>query len=200
MVNDDSPTRERILMAAVEIIDGQGEAALRLMDVARRAGITLSLITHYFGTRDNLVAEAHTVRFKGLTSADAKRLTGLVRSATTKDEFRAALSALTADVLDRKRASIRLARVSAIGAAYGRPELLTELGDTMSELNDTLTGVITTMQEAGFLRTDIAPRAVATFISAYSLGAVVADLDTRPADREEIARVIGHFADAILAA
>jgi AcrR family transcriptional regulator len=200
MVNDDSPTRQRILMSAVEIIDEHGEAALRLMDVARRAGITLSLITHYFGTRDNLVAEAHTVRFKGLTSADAKKLVRVVGSASTKDEFRAALSALTAEVLDRKRASVRLARISAIGAAYGRPELLTELGDTMSELNDTLTEVITTMQDEGFLRPDIDPRAVATFISAYSLGAVVADLDARPADREQIAQVIGHFADAIIAA
>jgi AcrR family transcriptional regulator len=199
MVNDDSPTRERILMSAVEIIDEHGEAALRLMDVARRAGITLSLITHYFGTRDNLVAEAHMVRFKGLTSADAKQLASVVTSASTKEEFRAALSALTADVLDSRRASIRLARISAIGAAYGRPELLSELGVTLSELNDAVTEAITTSQNAGFVRDDVDPRAVATFISAYSLGAVVADLDTRPADREQIARVIGHFADTIIA-
>jgi AcrR family transcriptional regulator len=199
MVNDDSPTRERILMSAVEIIDEHGEAALRLMDVARRAGITLSLITHYFGTRDNLVAEAHTVRFKGLTSADAKRLVGLVGSATTKEEFRAALSSLTAEVLDRKRASVRLARISAIGAAYGRPDLLTELGETTSELNDALAAATAAMQAAGFLRADLDPRAVATFISAYALGAVVADLDARAADRAEVARVIDHFADAIIA-
>ncbi len=200
MVNDDSPTRQRILMSAVEIIDEAGEAALRLMDVARRAGITLSLITHYFGTRDDLVAEAHTVRFKGLTAADAERLAHVVGTASTKEEFRAALDALTAEVLDRRRAAVRLARISTIGAAYGRPDLLTELGATMSELNDALTQVISTMQEAGFLREDIEPRSVATFVSAYSLGAVVADLDTHAPDREEIARVIGHFADAIMAA
>jgi AcrR family transcriptional regulator len=199
MSADDPTTRQRILLSAVEIIDEQGEAALRLMDVARRAGITLSLITHYFGTRDALVAEAHTVRFKGLTDTDAERLVSVVGSATTKDELRAALSALTADVLDTARDSVRLARISAIGAAYGRPDLLAQLGGTMAELNDAVTSAVAVLQQAGLVRSDIEARAVATFISSYALGMVVVDLDARPADRAAIAEVIGHFADSLIA-
>jgi AcrR family transcriptional regulator len=198
MVNDDSPTRHRILMSAVEIIDEHGEAALRLMDVARGAGITLSLITHYFGTRDNLVAEAHTVRFKGLTDADAERIVGIASQVTSKEELRAALSAVTNDVLDQRRASVRLARMSAIGAAYGRPDLLSQLGESMASLNDAMATIITGLQQSGFVRPDVDPRAVATFISSYALGAVVADLDARPAARSDIARVIDHFSDSLL--
>jgi AcrR family transcriptional regulator len=199
MANDGSATRERILVAAVAIIDEVGEAALRLMDVASRAGITLSLITHYFGTRDHLVAEAHRRRFEGLTSADAEQLVDLIRNASTREELLAALDAVTADVLDRRRATVRLARIATIGAAHGRPELLVELGATTADLNDRVARAVVAGQESGFVRPDVDARAVATFISAYALGAVVADLDTRPAERSEIARVIGLFTEAMLA-
>jgi AcrR family transcriptional regulator len=198
-MTDDVSTRERILRSAVDIIGEQGEAALRLMDVAKRAGITLSLITHYFGTRDQLVAEAQQVRFRGLTTADAERLIGLIRTAHTKSELREALSALTADVLDESRAAVRLDRISTIGAAHGRPELLVLLGDAMADLGDVITQAVAAGQEAGLVRDDLDARAIAMFISSYALGAVVADLDARPASRAELTRVIDVFTEAVLA-
>jgi len=193
-------TRERILMCAVAIIDARGEAAMRLMDVARDAGITLSLITHYFGTRDNLVAEAQAVRFRGVTEDDAAHIAAMVAAATTPEGFRAGLSTLTSDILDRSRAEIRLARVSAVGACHGRPELLEQLGDATAELTDGMEAVIAGAQASGLIRSDIEPRALATFLQAYGFGMVVADLDHRAADRDAIRRIIDLFADAITTA
>ena len=97
----DVPARERILRAAVDIIATEGEAALRLADVAAAAGVALSLTTHYFRTRDHLVAEALAERFAGLVRDDLRRIGRLVR-AGDGEEFRAGLRKVTADVLDRR--------------------------------------------------------------------------------------------------
>jgi AcrR family transcriptional regulator len=73
-------TRERILTAAATILEEGGEASLRLADVARAAGVTLSLVTHYYSSREGLVAAAHLRRLEGMTRADIQRVSRLVGS------------------------------------------------------------------------------------------------------------------------
>ena len=189
---EEVPARERILRAAVDIIAAEGEAALRLADVAAAAGVALSLTTHYFRTRDHLVAEALAERFAGLVRDDLRRIARLVREGDG-GAFRAGLSRLTADVLDRRRATQRLARIAAVGGALGRPDLAERLGDETAALLDELAVVIRSAQEAGLVRDDLDPRALATFLQAYSLGMVVADLDARPSDRTDVQAVIDLF-------
>ena len=195
-VDADVPARERILRAAVGIIATEGEAALRLADVAAAAGVALSLTTHYFRTRDHLVAEALAERFAGLVRDDLRRIARLVRAGDAA-AFRTGLSRLTADVLDRRRAEQRLIRIAAIGGGLGRPELATRLGEETASLLDELSIVVRAAQDAGLVRADLDPRAVATFIQAYSLGMVVADLDVRSSSRGELQAVIDAFMDCV---
>lgn len=198
MVAEEIPARERILRAAVEIIAAEGEAALRLADVAAAAGVALSLTTHYFRTRDHLVAEALAERFSGLVRDDLRRIARLVREGDG-GAFREGLSRLTADVLDRRRAEQRLARIAAVGGAHGRPDLAERLGEETAALLDELAIVIRSAQDAGLVRSDLDPRALATFIQAYSLGMVVADLDARPSTRADVQAVIDTFMGCVQA-
>lgn len=193
---EDVPARERILRAAVDIIADEGEAALRLADVAHAAGVALSLTTHYFRTRDHLVAEALAERFAGLVRDDLRRIARLVREGDGA-AFREGLSRLTADVLDRRRAELRLVRIAAIGGGHGRPELAARLGEETAALLDELAVVIRAAQEGGLVRDDLDPRALATFIQAYSLGMVVADIDTRPSSRADVQAVIDAFSTCV---
>ena len=195
---EETPARERILRAAVEIIAAEGEAALRLADVAAAAGVALSLTTHHFRTRDHLVAEALAERFAGLVRDDLRRIARLVREGDG-GAFREGLVRLTADVLDRRRATQRLARIAAVGGAHGRPDLAQRLGEETAALLDELAVVIRSAQDAGLVRVGLDPRALATFIQAYSLGMVVADLDARPSDRAEVQAVIDVFMGSVQA-
>jgi AcrR family transcriptional regulator len=197
-IMEETPARERILRAAVDIIAAEGEAALRLADVAAAAGVALSLTTHYFRTRDHLVAEALAERFAGLVRDDLRRIARLVREGDG-GAFREGLTRLTADVLDRRRATQRLARIAAVGGAHGRPDLAQRLGDETAALLDELAVVIRSAQESGLVRADLDPRALATFLQAYSLGMVVADLDARPSDRADVQAVIDVFMGCVQA-
>jgi AcrR family transcriptional regulator len=50
--------RAQILEAAARVISERGADGTRLVDVARKAGVSIGLIQHYFNTRDELMAEA----------------------------------------------------------------------------------------------------------------------------------------------
>lgn len=50
--------RERMLLAAAEVISERGLANTRIADVAKRVGTSPALVVYYFDTKDNLLAEA----------------------------------------------------------------------------------------------------------------------------------------------
>src|SRR5258707_12327254 len=50
--------RERLLLAAIDVIVERGYADTRITDVAKRAGTSPALVIYYFKTRDALLAEA----------------------------------------------------------------------------------------------------------------------------------------------
>jgi AcrR family transcriptional regulator len=50
--------RLHVLRAAIEVLAERGYEGTRLQDVARAAGVSVGLLQHYFGTRENLLSEA----------------------------------------------------------------------------------------------------------------------------------------------
>ena len=201
MAADGRPdARTRILDAAFAIVEESGEAALRFVDVAERADVVLSLITRHYGTREGLVAAVQARRFAGLVAEDIQVLAGLVGSggAGGSGDVVAVTGALTREVIAVERAERRLARVSSIGATHGRPELTATIAVEASRLLDRLTETVAALQSEGVITTGVAPRALATFVQAYSLGMVLSDFDMSPASREDIAQVIERAIGAFL--
>jgi len=68
----------------------------------------------------------------------------------------------------------------------------------MNELLDGLEVAIIAGQAKGLIDRDVDARAFETFIQAYALGMVVADLDRTPADREAVARLIDRVNRTLL--
>jgi AcrR family transcriptional regulator len=54
----DPVRRPQILAAAVELVREKGLSDIRISDVARRAGISPASVVYYFGTKDQLFAQA----------------------------------------------------------------------------------------------------------------------------------------------
>jgi len=199
-VSDQEPRggRERILAAALGVLDTQGEAALRFTDIGRRAGVAISVITHHFATREGLVTALHAHRFAGLVADDQQALQQLTETASDRAQFVAGISAVTAAVVDAARADIRLTRTVSVGATHGRPELTAQVRRTATALLDEMTTVITTGQTNGLLDPTVDARALATFVQAYALGMVIADLDETPTSRDALAAVVERAIDAFL--
>jgi AcrR family transcriptional regulator len=182
--------RRRILDAAIEILETEGEAALRVLDIASRAEVVPGLINHHFGGRDALVAAAQLERFAGESARDQDRLRRLFDDEPSREDALAGLREISGDVMSQRRAAKRLSRIAIIGSAHGRPELAEELGAASSQLIGRMARIIEAGQQAGHVRTDLDARAIATFVQAYALGFVLADLDPDPPPTEALEQVI----------
>jgi AcrR family transcriptional regulator len=115
--------RERILTAALEILEQDGEAALKFVEIAARADVAISVITHHFGTREGLLSAVHARRFAGLTELDLAVIKQLAATAGGREGVQVGRAALTDGIVDPERAAVRLGRIMAIGATHGRPSL-----------------------------------------------------------------------------
>jgi len=196
---DQVSSRDRIFAAALETLENEGEAALRFVDIAARADVAISAITHYFATRENLVAELHAHRFAGLVANDLAAIAEVTAAARTRDAYLAGLAGITAQIIASTRDTLRLARIVSIGAIHGRPDLALRIRAEATQLLDGLTDLVRVGQANGFIDDALDARGLATFVQSYALGIVIADLDDTPADRKAIAEIIGRVATSFLA-
>jgi AcrR family transcriptional regulator len=191
--------RERLLQAAIRHLETRGEAELRITEIAREAGVAIGLIRHHYGSRDGLVAEAQQVRVEGMTREDLEAIRPIVENAATYAEIRAGIERIVRMPFASSRREVRRSRFAAISTAHGRPAAREHIGHTVSGLLDRLTDLLVVARDRGLTRDDFDPRATATFIQAYALGLILADLDPTPADSEELVRIILAVIDLLLA-
>ena len=191
MSNDRSPDgRQRLLKAALDHLTTNGEAELRVTDIAEDADVAIGLIRHHFGSRDGLIAEAQRVRLEGAVSADLAAMQAFAGPARTTEDLLSGIRSLTVELLNPERGDTRLSRVAVIGTAHGRPELREQYAVTVKGLIDRLADIVTETQRSGLVRVDLEPRAVATFIQAYALGMILHDLDPDSSEPLNMVEVI----------
>ncbi len=191
--------RERLLRAAVRHLETHGEAELRVTEIAEEADVAIGLIRHHFGSRDGLVAAAQIRRIEGATREDVASARAVLSTAGSTDDLLARIDGLTRAVIDRTRAEVRLSRFAAIATAHGRPEAREAIGGALGDLLDELAGLIREAQQKDLARSDLDPRAIATFIQSYSLGLIVHDLNADRMDADALVAVIGTAVRAVLA-
>jgi AcrR family transcriptional regulator len=178
--------RARLLRVAVGHLDQHSAESLRVSDVAREAGVAIGLINFYFGGRDGLIAAAQQERIAGATRVDIEGSRAALQGAADLEQLMAGIREVARSTVDRSRAGVRLSRFAAISTAHGRPEVREGIGGTLSELIDAMAVLIADGQARGIVTSRRSPRALATFIQAYSLGLLVHDLDPAPCDDEEL--------------
>jgi AcrR family transcriptional regulator len=86
--------KPQILAAAAEVIAERGLASTRIADVAERVGASPPAVLYWFGSKDDLLAEALTVEEDGFNEAMTARLAALDHP---RDRLRALIDATAAD-------------------------------------------------------------------------------------------------------
>ncbi len=191
--------RQRLLEVAIGHLEIHSAASLRVGEIAREAGVAVGLIKHYFGGRDGLVAAAQQQRIVGATREDIIGSAAALEGAADLPELMAGIRRIARRTVDRSRAEIRLSRFAAIATAHGRPEVRDSIGGTLSELIDQMAELIADAQAKDIIRSRRSPKALATFIQAYSLGLLIHDLDPAPCDDEELLDIAMDAVAAVFA-
>jgi len=172
-----SGTRERLIAAAVELIDERGVTRLRLREVAEKVGIQEPSIYAFFRNRADLVDEASAARYQrglfDLTAIFARML----EAATSREEFRAAVISVVTATFAEDRAPFRTVRIGVLTLARTRPELAERILHAQRAADEQLGEAIRTATTRGWVRQDVDPVTLARWIIGLINARVFLELD-----------------------
>lgn len=189
--------RNAILDAAIEAITRGGEASVRITEVARAAGVTQGMVSYYFKDREGLITEAQIARYLKVIENDQAVIRQAAEHATTPIDFQNRMYTLISRLVTAERHENRRLRTSVLGSAMNRPQLMARVIDEQSVVTDRLGDVLTIAQHRGLLRSDINPRAIAEFVTAYVVGLVVVDADPHQTSDEDKIATFNVFLEAL---
>lgn len=97
------PTAERILDATIVAIEANGEAGVRLADIARSLDMTIPAMYRYFADREELIVAARARRNDQINAASYRLLVDTVASVTTAEQFADTLNTVVDLLLNSAR-------------------------------------------------------------------------------------------------
>jgi AcrR family transcriptional regulator len=173
------PNGEKLLRAAIEIIDQGGVEALRVEHLVRQVGLTIPEIYRQFGSRQELVNAVQAERYVR-SIAETRQLLDLVsEGASDAEEFRIMVNQVMWESLRPERLDNLWRRVNVLGSAYANHEML----DTISEIARTqhraMVEVLQNARQRGWISAEADVAGAYSWFVAMVFGRVMAKLERR---------------------
>lgn len=188
------PTRALIVDTAASIMKEKGVGALHIDDVLEQTGLTRGALYHHFKNVDDLIESALLVTYAEGIDANIGFVRRALGSSTNFEQFREAV--LQANVFYAENVellAVRKLRAHAMAVTATASELSTALAREQQRMTDEYIEVISEAQKKGWVQNSIDPRALGTFIQAYSFGVIVDDVAEEHVDRKVWADLIKDF-------
>ncbi len=194
-------TKDRLVEVTMQLLDREGNHALRLAEVAAESGVAVSTIYAHFRDRTDLVATARLRQFRAHANEAIAAVDVALRDGGDPESFAAA--AMWPSLLDPEDAAGKVRRwdrIEAIADSRHIPELATQLETMQSDLNERVTALIEHAQRLGVVDDGLDPSAIAMLSQVIRLGLALWDIsgDSRP-DPEAWEKVVTTIFEAVLA-
>jgi len=177
-------TRERLIEAAIAVIEADGEQAFRLSTVADAVGVSTPSIYHFFNDREELLVAALAEMYRRSQAAGIEYLMGVAQHATTVEQFEAALLDVVDALGTEEAAKRRSLQTSVLGAAVNRPLLQSSLVEMHRYLAGRNRGYGELGLERGFVQQNYDFDVLALFAGALFADRHYAEIDNE-VDRAE---------------
>ena len=182
-----SITQARIVDAAIDIIERDGEAAVTVARVLDVTGLSRGAVYHHFADRDVLVRAAQFERLARQPGGDIAALRAAIRDARDRDEFVGTVSLITAALCEPDRVAVRAVRASVLAPAVQHDDARPPVTALESDIARELTEVVREGQARGFITTAADAAAIAVVIESVAFGLLIATcIEPRP-DRAALA-------------
>jgi AcrR family transcriptional regulator len=179
-----SETRLRLLEVAIEMVEAGGEAALRVDEVARRAGFTKPVVYTHFGDREGLVIAVQAERY---TRSLQYGLSGLVEQANrcrSCDEFVDLIQNWLRSFFSPEGAERRAFRIDVLGSAISRPALQASVQKANKAQADGVAFLVELAQARGWMPPHLDPVTVGIWITGVLLSRHLAEMTPDGFDTE----------------
>ncbi len=173
----ETSTKERILRLAIDALDSGGEASIRVKQIADDAGVSVTSLYHFYGSREGLVEAALVHRFDDGYRQGREAMRLAAESAQTREQFADALENLIRVAFGPTYTDARRRRINVAGSAMARPTLLAKINEAQREWFTELHDSLLIAQQRGFTNPNVDMRAAATWhlITANGLASVEGD-------------------------
>ena len=168
-------TRDRILQYAISVLEEHGEAALVVLDLSKKSGISMGSIYHFFGDREGLVVAAQAERYRRSLGTPFSDFVAELEAAPDRVAFRSVILRLFEAMDTPAGRQRRLMRASVYGTLSTRPALLEQVRAAHRMLDAGLAGLIHRAQEKGIVRPELDADAFAAWWHGVLAGRVIHD-------------------------
>jgi AcrR family transcriptional regulator len=177
-------TRERLLEAAISIIETQGEGAIRVDQVAELAGFTKPVLYTYFKNRDDLIVAAQSERYIRALELGRPDVEDAVRNCSTANDFFLIMQKWVASFADVDGERRRRFRIEALGSAISREKLQEKLREANRRQAEGLGALLAIAKERQWLTLDVEPQDLAMWWTGLVLSRYVVEMDTEYLDTD----------------
>lgn len=170
------PTREKLLMTTVALLDSENPERVGQELVLQESGVSKGSMYHHFQDFPEVVEAALVYRFHRNVDINIAAIDAALSDASSREDFIARMRDLTVATQGRDRAQLRFERARALGLAGNSERFRAALGAEQQRLTDATTAMIIRAQERGWVAREVDARALAVFIQSYTLGKAVDDI------------------------
>jgi len=175
-------TRERLLEAAISIIEAEGEDGVRVDRVAEIAGFTKPVVYHHFADREDLVVAALSERYFRSISFAVDEIKFAAARCRTAAQFAEVLQKAIESFGSAEGVHRRRLRIEALGAAVSRPILQASLVEANRRQAEAFGEVLQIAHEEGWLRVGAKPLDLAAWWTALNLSRHLIEIDSENFD------------------
>ena len=189
------PTRERLLLTTVDLMDPENPEKVGVEMVLETSGISKGSLYHHFEDFPSLLEAALVYRFHRVVDTSLALIANTVATATTREEFFADMEKVTAITHSREMTAIRFERARALGHAGTSERFKEALGVEQQRLTLAFADLVREAQSQGWVTRDIDPMATAVFIQAYTIGKLIDEVTAEPVDEQEWLKLIHRMVE-----
>ena len=169
--------REKLLEAAIAVVDESGVEGIRVREIAAAADVREPSVYHYFGSREGLVEAVEAARFKRDLTEVASLFYSAVNECTSAEDYVALCRRVVSATAATDRASVRAVRASVFGSAQSRPALAALIAEAELELDHRLADGFEVAKERGWARPDLDSLTTAAWINGMVNGRIILEMN-----------------------
>lgn len=177
-------TRERLLEAAISIIETQGEGAIRVDQVAELAGFTKPVLYSYFKNREDVIVTAQGERYIRALELGRADVDAAVLNASTADEFFLIMQKWVRSFSSPEGELRRRFRIEVLGSAVTREKLQEKIREANRIQAKNLGALLAIAKDRQWLSLDVDPKDLSIWWTGLVLSRHLVEIDPTELDAD----------------
>lgn len=187
-----------LLETAIKLIDEFGPQGFTVETLLETSRISKGSLYHHFHDFSDVLEQAQVLRFSRTIERDNAAMIETLMASTSRDDLLERLVRVVRFSSGVERAQFRSDRATIVGLSRHSKKFAEALAVEQQRITDSIADIAREMQERGWVRTDLDPRAIGTFVQAYTLGYVLNDITQDPVPFDDWVAVLSVVLGSVL--